>query len=96
MDKCTFCAGGPKADNSAEEFREYGSNRLAQGKLPLCAEMCATKALLAGDGDTVSDIFRERSVGRAGAGLVWGWGVAYGKEGIRGGRRLEGKASSKD
>ena len=40
MDKCTFCGGGPEPDNSPEEFRKYGSNRLAQGKLPLCAEMC--------------------------------------------------------
>ena len=51
MDKCTFCAGGPLPDNSEEEYRKYGRNRIAEGKLPLCAEMCATKSLLAGDGD---------------------------------------------
>jgi formate dehydrogenase iron-sulfur subunit len=33
---------------------KYGRNRLAEGKLPLCAEMCSTKALLAGDGDGVA------------------------------------------
>ena len=47
-----------KRPAGAEEFRMYGSNRLAEGKLPLCAEMCSTKALLAGDADVVSDIYR--------------------------------------
>src|SRR5712691_11118862 len=51
MDKCTYCAGGPELDGSKEEFEKYGANRLAAGKLPLCAEMCSTKSLLAGDSD---------------------------------------------
>ncbi|MEA3275104.1 MAG: formate dehydrogenase FDH3 subunit beta [Pseudomonadota bacterium] len=96
MDKCTFCAGGPLPDNSAEERREYGSNRLAEGKLPICAEMCSTKALLAGDGDIVSTIFRERSMNRGSSALKRGWGVAYGKPGVRARRRLQGRASSKE
>ena len=25
MDKCTFCAGGPDADGSKEEFEKYGA-----------------------------------------------------------------------
>ena len=54
MDKCTFCAGGPADDNSPQEKELYGANRIAEGKLPLCAEMCSTKALIAGDGDNVS------------------------------------------
>ena len=83
MDKCTFCAGGPEVDESAEEFTKYGRNRLAEGKLPLCAEMCATKALLGGDGDEVSDIFRERVTYRGAAPMAWGWDVAYGKRGTR-------------
>ncbi|MFQ5660074.1 MAG: formate dehydrogenase FDH3 subunit beta [Gammaproteobacteria bacterium] len=83
MDKCTFCAGGPEADNSPEEFKKYGRNRLAEGKLPLCAEMCATKALLGGDGDKVADIYRERVTYRGSAAMAWGWGVAYGRPGIR-------------
>jgi hypothetical protein len=29
---------------------------LAQGKLPLCAEICSTKSLLAGDGDIIAEI----------------------------------------
>ena len=96
MDKCTFCAGGPEPDNSPEEYAKYGSNRLAEGKLPLCAEMCATRALIAGDGDTVSDIFRERVTWRGASGFAWGWGVAYGKKGIRRGHDVEGKATGGD
>ena len=64
MDKCTFCAGGPEEDHSPEEKAKYGSNRIAEGKLPMCAEMCSTKALLAGDAAEVSDIFRERVIYR--------------------------------
>ena len=48
MDKCTFCAGGPEENHSTAEFAKYGRNRIAEGKLPICAEMCSTKALLAG------------------------------------------------
>ncbi len=62
MDKRTFRAGGPEKDNSKEEFAKYGSNRLAQGKLPACAEMCSTKALLGGD--VIADIYRQRVMAR--------------------------------
>jgi formate dehydrogenase iron-sulfur subunit len=78
MDKCTFCAGGPEADRSEAEFKKYGRNRLAEGKLPACAEMCATKALLGGDGDVLADIYRERVTIRGRGGEVWGWATAYG------------------
>ena len=90
MDKCTFCAGGPE-----QEYRKYGADRLAEGKLPICAEMCATKALIAGDGDTVADIYRERVAYRGAAGLGAGWGVAYGA-GMRDSAGMKGKAAGKD
>ena len=54
-----------RPDNSVEEYLRYGRNRIAEGKLPLCAEMCSTKALLAGDGNQVSDIYRKRIVNAA-------------------------------
>jgi formate dehydrogenase iron-sulfur subunit len=46
--------------------------------------MCSTKALLAGDGDVISDIFRNRVTnrqrnGKAAGGDVFGWGTAYSK-----------------
>ena len=81
MDKCTFCNGGPEEDHSSAEFQKYGRNRLAEGKLPLCAEMCSTKALLAGDGDQVSDIYRQRIVARGFGTGAWGWGTAYERKG---------------
>ena len=62
---------------TAEEVEKYGRNRLAEGKLPLCAEMCSTKALIAGDGDIVADLFRSRVVRRGGRPDNWGWATAY-------------------
>jgi formate dehydrogenase iron-sulfur subunit len=97
MDKCTFCAGGPEETGSSEEQRKYGANRLAEGKLPACAEMCATKALLAGDADEVADIYRERVAYRGASGMSTGWGVGFGKPGIRSNTvDLTGKATGGD
>lgn len=91
MDKCTFCAGGPEETHSSDEQRKYGSNRLAEGKLPLCAEMCSTKALLAGDADIISNIYRERVVNRGAS--VLDWGVSYEKASLRESRNMKGKVS---
>jgi formate dehydrogenase iron-sulfur subunit len=41
--------------------------------------MCSTKALLGGDGDTISEIYRQRVTVRGRGSEVWGWGTAYGK-----------------
>lgn len=60
MDKCTMCAGGPEETNSEKERHLYGQNRIAEGKVPACAAMCSTKALLVGDSEEVSNIFRQR------------------------------------
>ena len=58
----------------------YGRNRIAEGKLPLCAEMCATKALLGGDGDIVSEIYSKRVMKRGGNLDMWRWQAAYGSK----------------
>ena len=82
MDKCTYLRRRPGGRTArTAEFAKYGRNRLAEGKLPLCAEMCSTKALLAGDGDVIADIYRERVMKRGKGAEVWGWATAYGGSG---------------
>jgi formate dehydrogenase iron-sulfur subunit len=72
MDKCTFCAGGLETEpGSVEERQKYGSNRIAEGKLPMCASLCSTKALIAGDAEKVSAIFRQRVVERGAKNAGW-------------------------
>jgi formate dehydrogenase iron-sulfur subunit len=78
MDKCTFCAGGPEPDTSEAEFKKYGRNRIAEGKLPACAEMCGTKALLGGEANLIADIYRQRVETRGYGPELWGWKIAYG------------------
>lgn len=81
MDKCTMCAGGPEETNSEKERELYGQNRIAEGKVPMCAAMCSTKALLVGDSESVSNIYRERvlSFGHGVQTAPYGWDKAYGK-----------------
>ena len=64
MDKCTMCAGGPLETNSHQERELYGQNRIAEGKVPMCAAICSTNALLVGDAESISDIYRKRVMGR--------------------------------
>lgn len=79
MDKCTFCAGDAAPFRSGEEPGLNSQNRIAEGKMPLCAGMCATKALLAGDADMVADLFRKRVSQRGSGADAWGWDKAYNK-----------------
>ena len=48
-----------------------------EGKLPLCAEMCSTKSLLAGDGEIIAEIYKERARTRGYGSGAWGWQTAY-------------------
>lgn len=77
-----------------EEHRKYGSNRLAEGKLPLCAEMCSTKALIAGDANVVSDIYRQRIINRGTS--VLSKGIGYQKASLRASQDMKGKSSVKN
>jgi len=79
MDKCTMCAGGPEETNSAKERELYGQNRISEGKVPVCAAMCSTKALLVGDSASISNIYRERvlAVGHGAHKKPYGWSAAY-------------------
>ncbi len=77
MDKCTFCAGGPEPDHSEAEFSKYGRNRIGEGKLPVCAEQCGTKALLGGDANIIAGIYRQRVQTRGYGPHLWGWDIAY-------------------
>ena len=82
MDKCTMCAGGPEETNSHKEREMYGQNRISEGKVPVCAAMCSTKALLVGDSADISNIYRERvlSVGHGVKTQPYGWSTAYGSK----------------
>lgn len=79
MDKCTFCADGPEEDYSVEDKHRYGRNRIAEDKGPICAGMCATKALLAGNEDVIADVYRQRVFQRGYGVKAWGWTKAYRK-----------------
>ena len=65
QEKCTYCSGGPGAETfSDKEKKLYGQNRIAEGKPPLCAAFCSTKALVAGELNVVKDVLEKRQVSR--------------------------------
>jgi formate dehydrogenase iron-sulfur subunit len=39
--------------------------------------MCSTKSLLAGDGEVIADIYKERVKTRGYGSGAWGWTIAY-------------------
>jgi formate dehydrogenase iron-sulfur subunit len=43
----------------------------------MCAEMCSTKSLLAGDGEIIAQNFKERVLTRGYSSGAWGWMTAY-------------------
>lgn len=76
MDKCTMCAGGPVETYSSTEYHYYGQNRMAEGKVPMCAAMCSTKALVVGDSDSILKIYEDRKKADSPS-VPYGWKKAY-------------------
>lgn len=61
MDKCTMCAGDSKTNKLRRRKRHmYGQNKISEGKVPVCAAMCSTKALLVGNNEEVNAIYRSK------------------------------------
>ena len=73
----------PEVPGSARNTRNTAPTGFAEGKLPMCAEMCSTKSLLAGDGEIIAQIYKERVMKRGYGSGAWGWTTAY-HEGIDG------------
>ena len=43
----------------------------------MCASVCSTKALVAGDAEEVANVVRARAAARGSASGAWGWSKAY-------------------
>ena len=63
------------------------NNRIAEGKVPACAAMCATNALMIGTSEKVSELYRTRVLARGQskeASNSYIWNIAYSKQGRKG------------
>ena len=85
MDKCTMCAGGPLETNSEAERHKYGQNRIAEGKVPMCAAVCSTNALIVGESSQLQAIYAKRIENRENESIknvsdVIEWQIAYEKK----------------
>jgi formate dehydrogenase iron-sulfur subunit len=69
--------GRPGAGWLSRGILKYGRNRISEGKLPACAEQCATKALLGGDANVIANIYKKRVETRGYGPELWGWDIAY-------------------
>ena len=77
MDKCTYCAGGPQQDNSRGRVHPVRRQPHRRGQAAALRRDVLTKALLAGDGDIIASIYRERVQRRGYGSGAWGWRTAY-------------------
>ncbi len=77
MDKCTFCAGGPEADNSMAEIREVRRQSACAGQAAALRRDVFDEVLLAGDGEIIAQIYKERVTRRGYGSGAWGWQTAY-------------------
>jgi formate dehydrogenase iron-sulfur subunit len=65
MDKCTYCV-------EPYHQKDANGNRIVREPRPRCAAFCATKALLAGDAEEISAIYRQRAAKRLKRGEIPG------------------------
>ncbi len=59
-----LCVQVALKQRSRKERELYGQNRIAEGKVPVCAAMCSTKALLVGESSKIEEIYHNRLMNR--------------------------------
>ncbi len=63
MDKCTLCV-------TPFEQKDESGERIEREPNPKCSAFCSTKALLVGDADEISEIYRKRAAARLNPGTI--------------------------